>query len=155
MQTTQTERQDAAITEQERLDAGHSDERSGGISHWFAHAASRLSEVLGSAWSFLVAVLVIVMWAVSGPLFGYSDTWQLVINTGTTVVTFLMVFVIQNTQNRDSKATQLKLDELLRAVDKARLTFIGAEDEDEEKLNEQKEQFKAAKVNDSEHVEDE
>ena len=154
MQATPTQHQDAAVTEQERLKAGHSDERSGGISRWFAHAASQLSEILGSAWSFLVAMLVIVVWAISGPLFGYSDTWQLVINTGTTVVTFLMVFVIQNTQNRDSKATQLKLDELLRAVDKARMTFIGAEDEDEEKLDEEKAEFELEKVNDSEHVEE-
>jgi low affinity Fe/Cu permease len=89
---------------------------------------------------------------VTGPLFGFSDTWQLVINTGTTIVTFLMVFVIQNTQNRDSKATQLKLDELLRAVDKARLSFIGAEDEDEERLNEEKEQFELEKANEAEQV---
>ena len=154
MQTTPTHQQDAAVTEQERLKAGRSDERSGGISRWFAHAASQLAEVLGSAWSFLVALLVIVVWAITGPLFGYSDTWQLVINTGTTVVTFLMVFIIQNTQNRDSKATQLKLDELLRAVDKARMSFIGAEDDDEEKLNEEKAEFELEKVNDSEHVED-
>jgi low affinity Fe/Cu permease len=154
MHTSTSQRQDAAVTEQERLKAGHGDERSGGISRWFAHAASQLAEILGSAWSFLVALLIVVVWAITGPLFGYSDTWQLVINTGTTVVTFLMVFIIQNTQNRDSKATQLKLDELLRAVDKARMTFIGAEDEDEEKLNEEKERFELEKVNESEHVED-
>ena len=151
MQSTE-ERRSATITGQERVAAGREDERSRGIGSWFAHAASRVSEVLGSAWAFLVALAVIVIWAVTGPLFRFSDTWQLVINTGTTIVTFLMVFVIQNTQNRDSKATQLKLDELLRAVDKARVTFIGAEDEDEEKLNEEKEQFELEKANQAEQV---
>ena len=154
MQSADTSREGALITGQERVEEGRKDERSGGIGRWFAHAASRVSEVLGSAWAFLVAVVVIVVWGVTGPLFGFSDTWQLVINTGTTIVTFLMVFVIQNTQNRDSKATQLKLDELLRAVDKARLTFIGAEDEDEEKLDAEKAEFEAEKVDEAEHVED-
>ena len=78
----------------------------------FAHWTSC---VVGSPWAFICAVLVIVTWAVTGPIFGFSDTWQLVINTGTTIVTFLMVFLIQNTQNRDAKAIHLKLDELLRA----------------------------------------
>jgi len=77
--------------------------------------------------TFGLAVGVIVVWAVTGPLFHYSDTWQLVINTGTTIVTFLMVFLIQNSQNRDGAAMQAKLDELLRAVDKARGQFIGIE----------------------------
>jgi low affinity Fe/Cu permease len=143
---------DAVVTGQERVAAGRKDERSSGFGARFAHAASRVSEVLGSAWAFLIALLIIAVWAVTGPLFGFSDTWQLVINTGTTIVTFLMVFVIQNTQNRDSKATQLKLDELLRAVDKARLSFIGAEDEDEERLNEEKEQFELEKANEAEQV---
>jgi low affinity Fe/Cu permease len=143
---------DALITGQERVEAGRRDEGSRGFGARFARAASHVSEVLGSAWAFLVALLVIVVWALTGPVFGFSDTWQLVINTGTTIVTFLMVFVIQNTQNRDSKATQLKLDELLRAVDKARLSFIGAEDEDEERLNEEKEQFELEKANDAEQV---
>ena len=71
---------------------------------------------MGSPWAFMVAVAVILMWAVSGPLFNYSDTWQLVINTGTTIVTFLMVFLIQNTQNRDAKALHLKLDNLIRVT---------------------------------------
>ena len=77
--------------------------------------------------TFVVALLVIIVWAVTGPMFHYSDTWQLVINTGTTIVTFLMVFLIQNSQNRDGAAMQAKLDELLRAVDKAREQFIGIE----------------------------
>ena len=143
---------EAVITSDERVAAGRRDERSGGIGALFARAASHIAEVLGSAWAFLVAALVILTWAVTGPLFGFSDTWQLVINTGTTIVTFLMVFVIQNTQNRDSKATQLKLDELLRAVDDARMTFIGAEDEDEEELNQQKEEFEAEKADEAEQV---
>ena len=143
---------EAVVTSDERLAEGRRDERSGGVGATFAHIASRISEVLGSAWAFLVAALIILIWAITGPVFGFSDTWQLVINTGTTIVTFLMVFVIQNTQNRDSKATQLKLDELLRAVDNARMTFIGAEDEDEAKLNEQKEEFEAEKADDAEQV---
>ena len=80
------------------------------MSKWFAKFATGASDVLGRAWVFLVAVLVIVAWAVSGPLFDFSETWQLVINTGTTIVTFLMVFLIQNTQNRDTAAIQLKLE---------------------------------------------
>src|SRR2546428_10249155 len=89
---------------------------------------------LGTAWAFLAAVLVIVAWAALGPKYGFSDTWQLVINKGTTIVTFLMVFVIQNTQNRDSKAINLKLDELLRAVEGARTALVQLEDRTEEPL---------------------
>src|SRR5881628_1721502 len=85
---------------------------------------------LGTAWAFLAAVVTILVWAALGPKYGFSDTWQLVVNTGTTIVTFLMVFIIQNTQNRDSKAMQLKLDELLRAVPGARNAFMDVEDED-------------------------
>lgn len=75
----------------------------------------KVSKFTGSFWTFLLAVLIIIIWLITGPLFNYSDTWQLVINTGTTIITFLMVFIIQNTQNRDSKAVQLKLDELIKA----------------------------------------
>lgn len=89
--------------------------------------ATRTSAAAGHPITFTVAVGTIVVWAVTGPMFGYSDTWQLVINTGTTIVTFLMVFLIQNSQNRDAAAMQAKLDELLRAVDKAREQFIGIE----------------------------
>lgn len=91
----------------------------------FARAAS---ECLGSAWAFLVALLIIVAWGVTGPLFGFSDTWQLVINTGTTIVTFIMVFIIQNTQNRDAKAMHLKLDEIIRAMHGARNSLVDLED---------------------------
>jgi low affinity Fe/Cu permease len=85
----------------------------------FGRFASAASGWLGSKWAFLGAILVIVIWAVTGPLFHFSDTWQLVINTGTTIVTFLMVFLIQNTQNRDARAINLKLNELIRSIDAA------------------------------------
>jgi low affinity Fe/Cu permease len=94
---------------------------------FFNWCATRTSAAAGHPITFTVAVGTIVVWAVTGPMFGYSDTWQLVINTGTTIVTFLMVFLIQNSQNRDAAAMQAKLDELLRAVDKAREQFIGIE----------------------------
>ena len=94
---------------------------------FFNLCAAKTSAGAGHPLTFAVAVGVILIWAVTGPLFHYSDTWQLVINTGTTIVTFLMVFLIQNSQNRDAAAMQAKLDELLRAVDKAREQFIGIE----------------------------
>src|SRR4051794_25767915 len=94
---------------------------------FFNLCATKISTAAGQPLTFIVAVAVIVIWAVTGPLFHYSDTWQLIINTGTTVITFLMVFLIQNSQNRDGAAMQAKLDELLRAVDKAREQFIGIE----------------------------
>ena len=90
----------------------------------FARSAS---EVLGSAWAFVIAIAIIVVWAMTGHFFHYSDTWQLIINTGTTIVTFLMVFLIQNTQNRDSKAAHLKLDELIRALEGARDHLVDLE----------------------------
>ena len=89
--------------------------------------ARNASEVLGSAWAFVIAIAVIVVWAMTGHFFHYSDTWQLIINTGTTIVTFLMVFLIQNTQNRDSKAAHLKLDELIRALEGARDHLVDLE----------------------------
>src|SRR5215218_2218380 len=89
--------------------------------------ATRTSATAGHPLTFSLAVAVILAWAVTGPMFHYSDTWQLVINTGTTIITFLMVFLIQNSQNRDGAAMQAKLDELLRAVEKARGAFIGIE----------------------------
>src|SRR6201996_8931033 len=94
---------------------------------WFGRFAAGCSEYLGSKWAFVVAGLVIIIWAATGPIFHYSDTWQLVINTGTTIVTFLMVFLIQNTQNRDARAINLKLNELIRAVSKARNQMIDIE----------------------------
>src|SRR5919198_1121550 len=104
----------------------------------FAHQASI---VLGSAWVFVGAVLIILVWVLAGPTFHFSDTWQLIINTATTVITFLMVFLIQNTQNRDSKAVQLKLDELIRALKTARNELVDLEDLSDEELKKLEEQF--------------
>jgi len=122
----------------------------------FRIAATRFSEATGSPVAFLLALLVVILWLLSGPLFGFSDTWQLVINTGTTIVTFLMVFLIQNTQNRDTKAIHLKLDELLRGVGGARTALVDLEDMTDEELNELQKQFEAirkqANHNSKEHV---
>jgi low affinity Fe/Cu permease len=101
--------------------------RYGAMRRFFNWCATKTSAGAGHPITFGTAVAVIIVWAATGPLFAYSDTWQLVINTGTTIVTFLMVFLIQNSQNRDAAAMQAKLDELLRAVDKAREQFIGIE----------------------------
>jgi low affinity Fe/Cu permease len=90
----------------------------------FRHFACSTADTMGSPWMFFLAVAVVLVWAVSGPMFDYSDSWQLIINTGTTILTFLMVFLIQNTQNRDAKAIQLKLDELIRAVEGARTRLV-------------------------------
>ena len=94
---------------------------------FFTFCAARISTLAGQPIAFVLAVTLIIIWGATGPLFHYSDTWQLVVNTATTIVTFLMVFLIQNSQNRDAAAMQAKLDELLRAVDKAREQFIGIE----------------------------
>ena len=94
------------------------------ISAAFDRAAQWAARECGRAHTFAIAIIVVVVWAVSGPLFGFSDTWQLVINTGTTIVTFLMVFLIQNTQNRDTEALQLKIDELIRVTEQARNRLI-------------------------------
>ena len=104
----------------------------------FRYFARRASDYLGSPRSFLGACLIVVLWAITGPLFGFSDTWQMVINTGTTIVTFLMVFLIQHAQNHDARAMQLKLDELLRAVDAARTGLVNLEERSEEELGELK-----------------
>ena len=103
---------------------------------WFGQFAAHASSWLGSKWAFAGAGLIIVIWASTGPIFHYSDTWQLVINTGTTIVTFLMVFLIQNTQNRDARAINLKLNELIRAIDKARDQMIDIETLSDVELNE-------------------
>jgi low affinity Fe/Cu permease len=97
------------------------------MNHIFEHVAGRVASAAGRPRAFVLALTVIVVWAVTGPLFHWSDTWQLVINTGTTIITFLMVFLIQNAQNRDAAAIQAKLDELIRAVAHARNEFIGIE----------------------------
>ncbi len=107
--------------------------------HNFAH---RTSVAVGSPWASVLAMLTIIVWAATGPLFGFSDTWQLVINTSTTIVTFLMVFLIQNTQNRDAKVMHLKLDELIRAVKEARNNLIDLEDMSEEELGNLEREFR-------------
>jgi low affinity Fe/Cu permease len=103
--------------------------------------ARRSSTVLGSAWAFGIAILIIVIWGLTGPAFHYSNTWQLIINTGTTIVTFLMVFLIQNTQNRDAKAAHLKLDEIIRALKGARNELIDLEKLADEDLTSLEKQF--------------
>ncbi len=105
-----------------------------GSSSWFPSFARSMANASGKPATFLIAVLVIIVWAVTGPIFGYSDTWQLVINTGTTIVTFLMVFIIQNTQNRDTQALQLKLDELIRVTKGAHNLMLDLEQLDDEHL---------------------
>jgi low affinity Fe/Cu permease len=112
------------------------------VSDAFRIFARRSSAILGSPWAFAAAILIIMVWALTGPVFHFSDTWQLIINTGTTIVTFLMVFLIQNTQNRDSKAMHLKLDELIRALKKARNELVDLEDLSDEELTKLEEQFK-------------
>jgi low affinity Fe/Cu permease len=107
----------------------------------FRRFAHRASMVVGTPPAFAAAVIIIVLWAVSGPLFAFSNTWQLVINTGTTIVTFLMVFLIQNTQNRDARAMHLKLDELIRAARGARNTLIDLEDMSDEELDALQKEF--------------
>src|SRR6476469_1333465 len=107
----------------------------------FRHFARKSSEVLGSPWAFISAIFIIVVWGLTGPAFHFSDTWQLIINTGTTIVTFLMVFLIQNTQNRDAKAVHLKLDELIRAVQGARNQLVDLEKLSDDELKNLEKQF--------------
>ncbi len=108
------------------------------VFHMFA---ARISILAGSAWAFIIAIAIVVVWALLGPYFHFSDTWQLVINTGTTIITFLMVFLIQNMQNRDAKAIHLKLDELLRALKGARTELVNLEDLADEDLDELQKEF--------------
>ena len=107
----------------------------------FRFCAAWISQAVGSPWAFVLAVTTILVWAITGPVFRYSDTWQLVINTATTIVTFLMVFLIQNTQNRDTKAVHLKLDELLRGVKGARTSLINLESLSDEELDSLQKEF--------------
>jgi len=100
----------------------------------FARFATWASHATGHPRVFILAVLIIIAWVVTGPIFGFSDTWQLVINTSTTIITFLMVFIIQNTQNRDSAATQIKLDEIIRSIENANNALLNMEQLDEKEL---------------------
>ena len=112
------------------------------ISDAFHVFAQRSATMLGSAWAFTGAAFVILVWLVTGPTFHFSDTWQLIINTATTIITFLMVFLIQNTQNRDAKAIHLKLDELIRAITGARNQLVDLENLSDEDLKKLEEQFR-------------
>lgn len=107
----------------------------------FTRFAKRTSIITGRPVTFITAVLIIVAWAATGPLFHYSDTWQLVINTGTTIITFLMVFLIQNTQNRDTEALQIKLDEVIRALDSANNALLDLEEMDDKDLDRVRETY--------------
>jgi low affinity Fe/Cu permease len=118
--------------------------RQRGVAHWFTRFSTKVATLAGSPWAFIIATLFIASWLVSGPIFGFSDTWQLIANTVTTLITTLMVFLIQNTQNRDAKAIHLKLDELLRAEPRARNVFMEAEEEDLDEIVREKEIVDAA-----------
>lgn len=111
-------------------------ERGKSMDQFFTRIAARIASAVGQPLAFVLAFAAILLWAVTGPLFGFSDTWQLVVNTSTTIITFLMVFLIQNAQNRDAAAMQAKLDELIRAVETARNEYIGIEHLTEKQLEE-------------------
>jgi low affinity Fe/Cu permease len=113
------------------------------LNKWFTQIAEAVSHATGHAVAFIICCAIVIIWAATGPVFGFSDTWQLIINTGTTIVTFLMVFLIQNTQNRDGAAIQAKLDELI-LVTSAENSFIGIEHLTEEEVNEFREKCKTA-----------
>jgi low affinity Fe/Cu permease len=122
------------------------------MNDWFRKFANSTSAVVGSPWAFIGAVAIVAAWAVTGPFFGFSEVWQLVINTGTTIITFLMVFLIQNTQNRDAQAIQLKLDELLRAMQGARTSMVDLEELSDEQLKKLQEQFQHLREQHSENL---
>src|SRR5215471_2598694 len=121
--------------------AGGADTSCRGIRSSFRICSQFFAQAAGSPWAFALAAASVVVWLITGPRFGYSNTWQLVINTGTTIVTFLMVFLIQNSQNRDTKAIHLKLDELLRAVQGARTSMVDLEELSDEELDRLKHEF--------------
>ena len=112
------------------------------MSELFSGIAGKVSEAIGSPWAFILALLAIVAWLISGPILGFSDTWQLIINTSTTIITFLTVFLIQHTQNKNDKATQLKLDEIIHSIKNARNDFIDLEDMSEKELLKLRQEYK-------------
>ena len=120
----------------------------------FRKFSHKTSEIVGCSWSFITAVCVILIWMVSGPIFHFSDTWQLVINTGTTIVTFLMVFLIQNTQNRDAAAIHLKLDELIHSIKNARNSLIDVEHLSDEELQRLQKSFEEIRQKDGAGMEE-
>ncbi len=112
------------------------------MNHYFHAFAEKMSRALGTPLAFALALLTVIVWALFGPAVGYNDTWQLTINTGTTIITFLMVFLIQNTQNREARATQIKLDELLRAISEARTDLVNVEELTDEQLAALEQEFR-------------
>jgi low affinity Fe/Cu permease len=120
--------------------------KSGGINFWFSRFASSTAQMVGQPYMFLFAVVVLVVWAASGPFFHFSDTWQLIINTGTTIITFLVVFLIQNTQNRDAKALHLKLDELIRSHHPASDDLIDIQKLSDEELDELEQRYEKIRI---------
>lgn len=121
------------------------------IRRTFDKFARRVSNAIGTPLAFFIAFAIIIAWAILGPIFGFTDTWQLVINTGTTIITFLVVFLIQSTQNRDAKAIHLKLDELIHVISEARDDFIDAEDLTEAELDALDAEFKALRKRTESH----
>ena len=120
---------------------------------WYSGFAKQTAHVSGRPWVFAAAVAIIVLWIVTGPLFHFSDTWQLVINTGTTIITFLMVFLIQNTQNRDTEAIQIKLDELIRVTQGAHNALLDLEELEEDNLDAFKQKYQKLAALARQHVE--
>jgi low affinity Fe/Cu permease len=120
------------------IEAKEQVQKTHGLNFWFSRFASQTAQVVGHPYMFLAAVFVIAFWGFTGPYFHFSDTWQLIINTGTTIITFLMVFLIQSTQNRDAEAVQLKLDELLRATQGAHTALLDIEELSEDELTQLK-----------------
>ena len=120
--------------------------KSGGMNLWFSRFASSTAQLVGHPYMFLFAVVVLVVWAASGPFFHFSDTWQLIINTGTTIITFLVVFLIQNTQNRDAKALHLKLDELIRSHHPASDDLIDIQKLSDEELDDLEKRYEKIRI---------
>lgn len=125
----------AHLTRKRYVEAKEQVRKTSGLNLWFSRFATQTAQVVGHPYMFLVAVIIIAVWAITGPYFHYSDTWQLIINTGTTIITFLVVFLIQNTQNRDGKALHLKLDELIRSHHPANDDLIDIQKLSDEELD--------------------